>query len=74
MHNFSLVVLKIFRKLDRGLGILLLSTRITEGMVWSVLVWGISALFAVGLVLLKTHMINREDGIVSQALVALVGP
>jgi hypothetical protein len=55
-------------KLDRGLGFVLLSTRISNGMVWSVLIWAVSALFAVGLVLLKAHMVNEEEEIISRAL------
>ena len=55
-------------KLDRGLGFVLLSTRISDGMVWSVLIWAVSALFAVGLVLLKAHMVNEEEEIISRAL------
>lgn len=53
----------------RGLGFMLLRMRVTKAMVWSVMLQTVSAMFAVGIVLLKTVLIGQEEEIISQALI-----
>jgi hypothetical protein len=43
--------------------------RVTKAMVWSVMFQTVSAMFAVGIVLLKTVLIGQEEEIISQALI-----